>query len=209
MSAFSSDLPSYIPNCLLPITVVMKHCLSVFQAYATYFCSSVLYLSTHHCLLPWCSVQKSGRKSWPIISLATSHHVLFIVSPIRLSHLHPHGHSHHRCRGRGHHFSTAAAAKLLQSCPTLQPHRWQPTRLPHPWDSLGKTNCNNQLNNHGQADVKSSHQAISCHTLSKVLFFFFFKHKSEKPTPVSVPISVSSKGCSTDRTVEWDGGGRL
>ena len=30
--------------------------------------------------------------------------------------------------------STAAAAKSLQSCP----HRWQPTRLPHPWDSLGK-----------------------------------------------------------------------
>ena len=36
-------------------------------------------------------------------------------------------------------FSAAAtAAKLLQSCPTLQPHRWQPTRLHHPWDSPGK-----------------------------------------------------------------------
>ena len=34
--------------------------------------------------------------------------------------------------------SAAAAAKSLQSCPTLQPHRWQPTRLPHPWDSPGK-----------------------------------------------------------------------
>ena len=32
----------------------------------------------------------------------------------------------------------AAAAKLLQSCPTLQPHRRQPTRLPRPWDSPGK-----------------------------------------------------------------------
>ena len=32
----------------------------------------------------------------------------------------------------------AAAAKSLQSCPTLQPHRWQPTRLPRPWDSPGK-----------------------------------------------------------------------
>ena len=21
---------------------------------------------------------------------------------------------------------------------SVQPHRWQPTRLPHPWDSLGK-----------------------------------------------------------------------
>ena len=30
-------------------------------------------------------------------------------------------------------------AKLLQSCPTLcDPHRRQPTRLPCPWDSLGK-----------------------------------------------------------------------
>ena len=33
----------------------------------------------------------------------------------------------------------AAAAKSLQSCPTLcDPIRQQPTRLPHPWDSLGK-----------------------------------------------------------------------
>ena len=31
----------------------------------------------------------------------------------------------------------SAAAKSLQSCPTLQPHRWQPTRLPCPWDSPG------------------------------------------------------------------------
>ena len=35
-------------------------------------------------------------------------------------------------------WAAAAAAKLLQSCPTLQPHRWQPTRLPRPWDSPGK-----------------------------------------------------------------------
>ena len=31
--------------------------------------------------------------------------------------------------------AAATAAKLLQSCPTLQPHRQQPTRLPRPWDS--------------------------------------------------------------------------
>ena len=41
-------------------------------------------------------------------------------------------------------YKAAAAAKSLQSCPTLwQPtdgtaHRWQPIRLPHPWDSPGK-----------------------------------------------------------------------
>ena len=34
--------------------------------------------------------------------------------------------------------SHAAAAKLLQSCPTLRPHRRQPTRLSRPWDSPGK-----------------------------------------------------------------------
>ena len=34
--------------------------------------------------------------------------------------------------------AAAAAAKSLQSCPTVQPHRRQPTRLPHPWDSPGK-----------------------------------------------------------------------
>ena len=34
----------------------------------------------------------------------------------------------------------AAAAKSLQSCLTLWPHRRQPTRLPHPWDSPDKKN---------------------------------------------------------------------
>ena len=32
----------------------------------------------------------------------------------------------------------AAAAKSLQSCPTVQLHRGQPTRLRRPWDSPGK-----------------------------------------------------------------------
>ena len=36
-------------------------------------------------------------------------------------------------------FAAAAAAKSLQSCPTLcDPHRRQPIRLPRPWDSPGK-----------------------------------------------------------------------
>ena len=34
--------------------------------------------------------------------------------------------------------AAAAAVKLLQSCPTLWPHRRQPNRLPHPWYSPGK-----------------------------------------------------------------------
>ena len=34
--------------------------------------------------------------------------------------------------------TAATAAKSVQSCPTVQPHRWQPTRLLCPWDSPGK-----------------------------------------------------------------------
>ena len=33
---------------------------------------------------------------------------------------------------------TPAAAKSLQLCPTLRPHRWQSTRPRRPWDSPGK-----------------------------------------------------------------------
>ena len=35
--------------------------------------------------------------------------------------------------------TAAAAAKSLQSCRTLWPRRQQPTRLPRPWDSPGKS----------------------------------------------------------------------
>ena len=63
--------------------------------------------------------------------------------------------------------AAAAAAKLLQSCPTLQPHRRQPTRLPRPWDSPGKNTgvcCHFLLQ---CMKVKSeSEVAQSCLTLS-------------------------------------------
>ena len=36
--------------------------------------------------------------------------------------------------------AAAAAAKSLQSYPTLRPHGRQLTRLPRPWDSPGKNN---------------------------------------------------------------------
>ena len=59
----------------------------------------------------------------------------------------------------------AAAAKSLQSCRTLCP--WQPTRLPHPWDSPGKNTgvgCHFLLQ---CRKVKSeSEVAQSCPTLS-------------------------------------------
>ena len=43
---------------------------------------------------------------------------------------------HHQLNGH----VAAAAAKVCQSCPTLcDPHRWQPTRLLHPWDFPDKS----------------------------------------------------------------------
>ena len=65
-------------------------------------------------------------------------------------------------------FIIAAAAKSLQLCPTLcNPHRRQPTRLPHPWDSPGKNTgvgCHFLLR---CMKVKSeSEVAQSCQTLS-------------------------------------------
>ena len=63
--------------------------------------------------------------------------------------------------------TAAATAKLLQSCPTLRPHRWQPTRLCLPWDSPGKNTgvgCHCLLH---CVKVKSeSKVAQSCPTLS-------------------------------------------
>ena len=58
-----------------------------------------------------------------------------------------------------------AAAKSLQSCLTVRPHRWQPTRLPRPWDSPGK---NTGMGCHFQCTkVKSeSEVAQSCPTLA-------------------------------------------
>ena len=40
--------------------------------------------------------------------------------------------------------TSAAAAKSLQSCLTVRPHRQQPTRLHRPWDSPGKDNLFNK-----------------------------------------------------------------
>ena len=63
--------------------------------------------------------------------------------------------------------TAAAAAKSLQSCLTVQPHRRQPTRLCRPWDSPGKNTgvgCHCLLQ---CMKVKSeSEVAQSCLTLS-------------------------------------------
>ena len=84
----------------------------------------------------------------------------------------------------------AAAAKSFPSCPTVQPHRWQPTRLPRPWDSPGENTgvgCHFLLQ---CKKVKSESEiAQSCLTLSD-------------PMDCSLPGS-SIHGIFQARVLEW------
>ena len=84
---------------------------------------------------------------------------------------------------------TAAAAKSLQSCPpSVRPHRWQPTRLPRPWDSPDKNigvGCRFLL----QCMKVKSEVAQSCPTLSD-------------PMDCSLPGS-SIHGIFQARVLEW------
>ena len=86
--------------------------------------------------------------------------------------------------------SAAAAAKSLQSCLTLRPHRQQPTRLPRPWDSPGKNTgvgCHFFLQ---CRKVKSESEVTqSCPTLSD-------------PMDCSLPGS-SVHGIFQARVLEW------
>ena len=81
----------------------------------------------------------------------------------------------------------AAAAK---SCPTLRSHRWQPTRLRHPWDSPGNNTgvgCHFLLQ---CMEVKSESEVTrSCLTLSD-------------PMDCSLP-SSSIHGIFQARVLEW------
>ena len=67
----------------------------------------------------------------------------------------------------------AAAAKSLQSCLTLRPHRWQPTRLLRPWDSPGKNT------------------GVGCHFLLQCM-----KVKSEREVAQSCPTLCNPMDCS-------------
>ena len=67
----------------------------------------------------------------------------------------------------------AAAAKSLQSCPTLRPHRRQPTRLPRAWDSPGKNT------------------GVGCHFLLQCM-----KVKSESEVAQSCRIPGDPMNCS-------------
>ena len=86
--------------------------------------------------------------------------------------------------------SATAAAKSIQLCPTVRPHRWQPTRLPRPWDSQGKNTgvgCHFLLQ---CMKVKSENEvAQSCPTLSD-------------PMDCSLPGS-SVHGIFQARVLEW------
>ena len=86
--------------------------------------------------------------------------------------------------------SVAAAAKSLQSCPTVWPHRRQCTRLRHPWDFPDKNTgvgCHFLLQ---CMKVKSEREvALSCLTLSD-------------PTDYSLPGS-SACGIWQARVLEW------
>jgi len=84
----------------------------------------------------------------------------------------------------------AGAAKSLQSCPTLRPHRRQSTRLPRPWDSAGK---NTGMGFHFLLQCmkveSESEVSQSCPTLSD-------------PMDCSLPGS-SIHGISQARVLEW------
>ena len=73
---------------------------------------------------------------------------------------------------------------------SVRPYRWQPTRLPHPWDSLGKNT------------------GVGCHVLLQCI-----KVKSESevaqsfptlrdPTDCSLP-GTSAHGIFQARVLEW------
>ena len=71
------------------------------------------------------------------------------------------------------HRGAAAAARSLQSCPTVRPHRQQPTRLHHPWDSPGKNT------------------GVGCHFLLQCM-----KVKSESEVAQSCPTRSDPMDCS-------------
>ena len=67
----------------------------------------------------------------------------------------------------------AAAAKSLRLCPTVWPHRQQPTSLPHPWDSPGRNT------------------GVGCH-----FFLQCMKVKSESEVALSCLILSNPMDCS-------------
>ena len=85
---------------------------------------------------------------------------------------------------------SAAAAKSLQSCPTVRPHRWQPTRFPHPWDSPGKNT------------------GVGCHFLLQCMKVKSESEVAQSCLTLSDPMDCSPPGSSIHETfqarvLEW------
>ena len=85
---------------------------------------------------------------------------------------------------------SAAAAKSLQSCPTLRPHRRQPTRLPHPWDCPGKNT------------------GVGCHCLLQCMKVKIESEVAQLCPTLSDPMDCSLPGSSAHgifqaRVLEW------
>ena len=86
---------------------------------------------------------------------------------------------------RGH-----AAAKLHQSCLSGRPHRRQPTRLPHPWDSPGKNT------------------GVGCHFLLQCMKVKSQSEATQLCPTLSDPMDCSLSGSSVHgifqaRVLEW------
>ena len=84
----------------------------------------------------------------------------------------------------------ATAAKSLQSCPTVRPQRWQPTRLPHPWDSPGKNT------------------GVGCHFLLQCMKVESESEVAQSYLTLSDPMDCSLPGSSVHgisqaRVLEW------
>ena len=86
--------------------------------------------------------------------------------------------------------TAAAAAKSLQSCPTVWLHRWKPTRLPRPWDSPGKNT------------------GVGCHVLLQCMKVKSEREVAQSCPTLSDPMDYSSPGSSIHgifqaRLLEW------
>ena len=86
--------------------------------------------------------------------------------------------------------AAAAAAKSLQSCPTLRPHRRQPTRLPCSSDSLGKNT------------------GVGCHFLLQCMKVKSESEVAQSRQTLSDPMDCSLPGSSVHgifqaRVLEW------
>ena len=87
-------------------------------------------------------------------------------------------------------YAAAAAAKSLQSCPTLRPHRRQPARLPGPWDSPGKNT------------------GVGCHFLLQCMKVKSEREVAQSCPTLSNPMDSSPPGSSIHgifqaRVLEW------